>query len=193
MGAVEKVQTRDKLNSIHVETLKNFSERARAKPQEARLLTRARGIWKKAEMQTPSLQGPTRLATGEKFVMKTDLPSVFFGPGDAPHTPPPVQQLLFGAAPCLGGSIMLLGAQQGLDIDELCVTVDSDVNFTRLLTDNDAELPASALRVKVEVKPDDAKTLAAVRQIAERAKRNAPGIYLLANPMPITCEVVGAK
>lgn len=193
MGAVEKVQTQDKLNSIHVETLKNFAEQAKASPREARLLTRARAIWKKAEMQTPSLRGPTRLATGEKFMMKSDLPSVFFGPGDAPHNPPPVQQELFGAATCLAGSILLLGAQEGLDIDELCVTVESDVNFTRLLTDNDTEPPASALRVKVEMKPDDAKTLAAARQIAERVKRNAPGVYLLANPMPITLEVVGAK
>lgn len=193
MGAVEKVQTQDKLNSIHVKTLNHFAEQAKASPREGKLLTRARAIWKKAEMQTPSLQGPTRLATGEKFVMNSDLPSVFFGPGDAPHNPPPVQQLLFGAATCLAGSILLLGAQEGLDIEELCVTVDSDVNFTRLLTDNDTELPASALRMKVEVKPDDAKTLAAVHQIAERAKRDAPGIYLLANPMPITFEVVGAK
>lgn len=192
MKVAEKVADRDTVNSIHMRTLDDFAQRAKASPEKGALLTRARAVWKKAETETPSFQGPTRLATGEKFVMRADLPSVFFGPDDSPHNPPPVQQELFGAATCFAGGILMVGAQEGLDIDELCVTVESDVNFTHLLTDNEA-LPASPLRVKIETKPDDPETLAAVRRIAERATRYAPGVYMLANPMSIALEVSGMK
>jgi uncharacterized OsmC-like protein len=180
------------LNCIDLETLGNYAARARANPQEVTLLTRARALWKR-EMGSPSFQGPTRLSTGEKFVMEADLPGVFFGPGQTPHKPLPVQQELFGMATCLAGAILLLGAQRGLDLEEVAVTVETDVNFTRLLTENEELPPAGPLRVRIEARPNDPQTLAALLEIGERAKRCAPGVYMIANPMPIAIEVAGIQ
>jgi len=179
-----------KVNSIDLETLGKYCEQAKANPQDVTLLTRARALWKR-EVGTPSFQGPTRLSSGEKFVMEADLPGVFFGPDEVPHKPPPVQQELFGMATCLAGSVLLLGAQRGLELEEVCVTVETDVNFTRLLTDNEELPPAGPFRVKIEAKPGDPQTLAALKEIGERAKRCAPGVYMIANAMPIEIEVGG--
>jgi len=178
-------------NDIDLDALTIFEEQARTDPKQASVLTRARAVWTRGS--TPAFAGPTRLSSGAKYVMEADLPGAFTGTERAPSRPAPVQHALFGVATCYATCLLSVAAQCGLELEEIRVTVETEVNFSRLLADPNGPPPAGPVRVRVEVMPDTSETLATVREISEVAKARAPGVYMIAHPMPVTVEVTGVR
>jgi hypothetical protein len=176
-------------NDIDLDALAAFEAQARADPKQAGVLTRARAIWTRGS--APAFTGPARLPSGAKYVMEADLPGDFTGTERAPSRAAPVQQELFGVATCYASCLLSVAAQCGLELEEIRVTVDAEVNFSRLLVDPNGPPPVGPVHVRVEVKPDTPQALATVREISEVAKARAPGVYMIAHPMPVTLEVGG--
>jgi uncharacterized OsmC-like protein len=178
-------------NDIDLDALWAFEEQARAEPKQASALTRARAVWERGS--APAFTGITRLSSGAKYVMEADLPGAFTGTERTPSRPAPVQHELFGVATCYATCLLSVAAQCGLELEEIRVTVETEANFSRLLVDPNGPPPVGPVHVRVEVKPGTPEALATVREISEVAKARAPGVYMVAHPVPVTVEVTGVS
>lgn len=166
-----------KINNVNIQAAGEFVEQAKSDPSLAKKSKRVEGRWSFAEGQ-PQFSATMSHKTGETTV-RADFAPFMGGEGLAPD---PIQYCLYGLAACYAGTFVGLAAAQGVVLRSLSVVAENRVDLSRSLGLSDAPV-VERVMLSLQVDGDaDAEQLAELERLAQE---RCPGVFCLANPIPI--------
>jgi uncharacterized OsmC-like protein len=174
-----------KINNVNVQAAGEFVEQAKADPSLTKKSKRVEGRWSFAEGQ-PQFSATMSHKTGETAVQADFAP--FMGGGGL--APDPIQYCLYGLAACYAGTFVGLAAAQGVVLRSLSVVAENRVDLSRSLGLSDTPV-VERVMLSLEVDTDaEGEQLA---ELERMAKERCPGVYCLANPIPIDFALERAR
>lgn len=170
-----------KINNVNIQAAGEFVEQAKADPSLAKKSKRVEGRWC-FEEGGPQFSATMAHKTGETTV-RADFAPFMGGGGLAPD---PIQYCLYGLAACYAGTFVGLAAAQGVVLRSLSVVAENRVDLSRSLGLSDAPV-VERVMLSLEVDTDaEAEQLAELERLA---KERCPGVFCLANPIPIELKL----
>ena len=182
MTAIEALQR----NGLQLEILEGIGSAVRAQPQAGSVTIRTRHRWDDGlavDGQAHEIESAGEVTT-RAFTFRTDWPSDVGGRDSGPA---PGEVLLGALGGCVGMTYIMHAAMQGIDVDELDITIEAGWDVRGLFELDGVPAGLSNVAVAVKVRAD------ATRQDLERigalTARTSAVFNSLAHPMPIELSV----
>jgi uncharacterized OsmC-like protein len=131
----------------------------------------------------PHFEATVEFAKGST-VLTSDQPPFMGGGGTAPD---PILYCLYGTASCFAGTMMMIVAQHGLQVNRMAVTAYNQVDLTKPLGLGDhAIVTKVGLRVQYSGTASETEMQAAV----DEATETCPGAYCVTHKIPLETSLV---
>jgi uncharacterized OsmC-like protein len=166
-----------KTGDILAERLPGLRERLRAEPARAR----------RSYSASTELSGGLRcdVAAGEHRLVIDERPSI----GGTNEGASPIEAALGVLAACQAITYRVWAANLEIALDHVRVTVEGDIDLNGFFgLDEGARAGFTAIRVRVEL--DGPESRDRYRELADAADRHCPLFDLIANPVPVSREIV---
>lgn len=164
------------LNNVNVERLERTIEETQADPTKAKKVNRVEGSW---NLEEGKPQFSARLGfEGGEILVEADQPT---GQGGGGTKPGPMHYCLYGLASCYAATFATMAAMMGITLNELRVTAESDVNFSRVFGLSE-EPTIEEVRINILVESDALEEK--IREVEDLAAQRCPGVFCLANAIP---------
>ncbi|UCC71206.1 MAG: OsmC family protein [Gemmatimonadota bacterium] len=173
-----------KINNINVEAIAKFAAQIEQDPHAAKKLKSVTGRWNFIEEDAPQFRAEVEYPGGTHTV-ETDFAPFMGGEGLRPD---PVSYCMYGFASCFAGTFAAVAAAQGIELEELEVTVENQVDLSRAMGVADRPVTQgmnATLKVKCDAPTDR------LEQIRRLAEERCPGVYCITNPIPFTSRIAG--
>ena len=178
-------------NGVDVDTLFATLDAVKGQNDIAKFQFRARNTWQTGTHSRTEISGFHGAMQEMKHkyvtVVDADHPEVLVGTDLAPT---PVEYLLHAIAACLTAGIGNIASARGVTLTHVSSTVEGDIDLLGILglSDGSVRNGYEQLKVTFHIEGDaDDETL---RKIVEQSRRRSAVYDALANPTPITVEVV---
>ncbi|WP_282124198.1 OsmC family protein [Algibacter mikhailovii] len=173
------------LNGFDLEAIENTVTALKSNPKIAEFQFKAINKWESGPRNTSQIQGfygacqnDTTRAT--PFKCETDMPTVLNGTDRAPSPP---EFLLHTLASCITTSMMLLASANGIQVDDVLVSVDGDLNLNGFLGLDSCILKEyEKIKVSIDIKGD--LTMEERKTLLNLAKKS-PIYNTILNPIPV--------
>ncbi len=169
---------------MNLAALQGTLEEMRSDPARMRRTNRVEGVWRVEG--GPQFSAVLAFQGGE-VELEADQPPFAGGGGRAPG---PVQYCLYAFASCFAATFATLAASEGIALEELRVSAESDLNFGAVFgLDEGAVVEGVRLRLEVSSNAPPER----LRALEEEARRRCPAAYCISNPIKLETEVAEAR
>jgi uncharacterized OsmC-like protein len=171
-----------KINNVNVEAMAKFAAQIEQDPDAAKKLKSVTGSWNFVDPGAPQFRAEVEYPGG-KLSVETDF-APFMGGGGL--RPDPVSYCMYGFASCFAGTYVAAAAAQGVELEELEVTVENPVDLSRAMGVADRPV-TQGMKATLKVKSEaPAAKLEEIRRLAEE---RCPGVYCITNPIPFNSRL----
>lgn len=170
-----------KVNNVDVDAMREFAAQIETDPAAARKVKTVTGRWNFQDGM-PQFSADVGYPNGAQST-ETDFAPFMGGEGLRPD---PVSYCLYGFASCFAGTFAAVAATEGIELQELEVTVENEIDLSRPM--GVADRPVTrGMKATVRVKSSAAdERLDEIRRLAEE---RCPGVYCITNPIPFESTV----
>lgn len=165
------------MHNVDVEALARTAAKAELDPEAARQPVALSGEWQ-VGAGDPQFRGTISFPQGEVEFL-CDFPPQLGGRGAAPN---PLAYCFWGGLACYAMTYAVEAAREGIELEALRATVETEVDQTRALGLSDRP-PVEQLVWTLEVEADADRTT--LDRLKERADERCPGVYCVRNPVPL--------
>ena len=170
-----------KINGIDVSRLDKTIQEFRNDPESAKKVNRMVGRWNPASGSRFSAEVGFN---DEKILLLADQTPSMGGAGLAPS---PIQYCLFGLASCFVSTFVSMAAVHNIVLDDVQVSVESQVNFSRMFGLSDDPVIKG---VKIELHVQSSASPGEIGHLEDMARNRCPAVFCLEHPIPIGTKVV---
>lgn len=171
----------EKLNNVNLENLRNFEEKIKKEPAQARKTQILEGEWL-FENEEGQFQSKIKFEGGE-VLFKSDNPTFLGGEGKLPG---PMQYCFFGLVSCYTGIFANVASRMGLKLKKISTKVEVDINFSKVF--NLADLPImEEVRIYLSVESDEPEEK--IKEAERQAIERCPAVYTLKNPVKLVSKL----
>jgi uncharacterized OsmC-like protein len=190
-GKEEGMATITSRNGVDVDRLVATVGAVQGDPNLAKFTFRARSSWEtggrnKGEIREFEHAGATTTERTQAFALIGDEPPVLLGTNAGPNA---VELVLQALAFCYAVGYAYNAAAKGIEIEELRYEVEGDLDLHRFLGLGGPRAGFSAIRAKSWVRSPNA-TVAQLEELCQYVQDTSPVRDILADPVPITTDVV---
>ena len=178
------------VNGVDVRRLTATIDAIKKNPELARFTFRCQSRWNGGARSTTTID-TFRGAGSEQqhastHTLEVDEPYALLGTDTAQN---PVETVLAALTSCLAVGFAYNAAAQGIEIEDLAFQLEGEVDTNAFLGLRDDVRPGyESLRVRYQVKsPASREQLVA---LGEYVQRTSPVLDIIANPVPVTIELV---
>lgn len=172
-----------KLNNVNVSAMQEFAAEIERDPEVAVKPRKLTGRWILEEGRpqfTAEMEYPGGTQTTE-----TDFPPPMGGQGLRPD---PVAYCLYGFASCFAGTFAAVAAAEGVELNQLEITLANVVDLSRSLGVADRPV-TEGMNATLHVDSDAPREK--LEQIRRLAEERCPGVYCITNPIPFSSKLEG--
>jgi uncharacterized OsmC-like protein len=178
-------------NGVDVPTLFATLDAVRQDPAIAEFQFRATNRWVSGTHSRSTIDGfhgaRQELNHVEPRVFDADHPQVLVG---ADQGPTPVEYLLHALAGCLTAGIANIASARGIELTEVCSTVEGDIDLMGLLgLDPEVRNGFQRIAVSFTVRGSDAEAL---RRVVDQSCARSAVLDVLTNGVPVSITVDAA-
>jgi uncharacterized OsmC-like protein len=170
-----------KINNVNVEAMARFAAQVDQDPAAAKKLKSVTGRWN-FEEGAPQFRAEVEYPGGAHGV-ETDFAPFMGGEGLRPD---PVSYCMYGFASCFAGTFVAIAAAEGVELEALEVTVESQVDLSRAMGVADRPVTEGMNATLTVESEAPAEQLEKIRRLAEE---RCPGVYCITNPIPFNSRL----
>lgn len=164
------------MHNVDVDAITATAEAAASDAESATIKVHLGGSWN-ADPERVQFSGEVGYPDG-MVTLTADFPELLGGRGRAPT---PLAYCFYGAMCCYASTFATQAAMEGVEIQDLTITVDVDVDFRSALGVGDfAPMSTFQFHVEVETEASD-DDLDRVKQLTDE---RCPAIWAMKNPVP---------
>jgi uncharacterized OsmC-like protein len=164
------------VHNVDVDAINAAATAAASNPEAALVKMHLGGTW---NTDADHVQFSGEVGYPEGMVTLTaDFPSLLGGQGRAPSA---LAYCFYGAMCCYASTYATQAAMEGVEIDELTITLDVGVDFRSALGLGD-HVPMTAFQFHLEVASDASE--GELDRIKELSDKRCPAIWAMNNPVP---------
>lgn len=164
------------MHNVKVDAINAAATAATTDPESAAVRMHLGGTW---NTDADHVQFSGEVDYPEGIVTLTaDFPSLLGGEGRAPSA---LAYCFYGAMCCYASTYATQAAMEGVEIDELTITLDVGVDFRTALGVGD-HVPMTAFQFHLEVASDASED--ELDRIKELSDERCPAIWAMNNPVP---------
>jgi uncharacterized OsmC-like protein len=168
--------------NINLPEMERFIEKVEEHPEEAKKAKKVEGEWSLDEGETQYKATLSYVQGQGDFTC--ELPPIMGGWGRAPD---PVQYCLFGLGACYLSTFASAAVAQGVELDELKITVECKMDLHKQLGLSDENIIEQA-RFVVQARSNAPADQ--LRKVKEQADKRCPGVECLTRQIPLSTELI---
>jgi len=164
------------MHNVDVDAIAATAEAAESDPDSATVKVHLGGTWN-TDPEHVQFTGDVGYPDGT-ITLTADFPGLLGGQARAPT---PLAYCFYGAMCCYASTFATQAAMEGVEIQDLTITLDTDVDFRSALGLGDYD-PMSGFQFHVEVETDASDDdLDRVKRLTDE---RCPAIWAMNNPVP---------
>lgn len=172
-------------NNVNVEVVQKTVKEMQQDPAKGKKTQRVEGTWNFTDGM-PQFASTLSYEKGT-ITLEADQPTAQGGSGLKPG---PVLYCLYGQAACFTATFATLAAMEGIELQELKVTAEADVNFSKVFGLSDDPI-IEKVRVNLSVKSDAPEV--EIRRLEDLATQRCPAIYCITNVIPFEATLTYSR
>jgi len=166
------------INNVNLDKLRQKIEAVKANPDAAKMTNRIEGAWS-IDPNEPQFSASVGFEGG-KLTLESEHPTALGGKGTRPGA---MTYCLFGFAACYATTYAICAAAEGVELDSLRVTAESDMDLTTSLGLGEKPIVQGVrINLQVKSKADDS----ALKRVERLAMERCPAIYCITNRIPLS-------
>jgi uncharacterized OsmC-like protein len=166
------------INNVNLDKLRQKIEAVKANPGAAKMTNRIEGAWN-LEPDEPQFSATVSFEGGQ-MKLESEHPSGLGGKGIRPGA---MTYCLFGFAACYATTYAICAAAEGIELDSLRITAESDMDLTASMGLGEKPIVQGVrINLQVKSKADDS----ALERVEKLAMERCPAIYCITNRIPVS-------